>query len=78
MLEGGYDGYSVNSSFGMRNDTITQQEKRLSVAFIAATTPEAYETISKNNVGLFHGTNSNALASILKYGLKMKININKC
>lgn len=33
------------------------------------TYPETFEIIEKNNITLFHGTNSNALLSILKYGM---------
>lgn len=34
-----------------------------------ATSPEAFSLISKQKISLFHGTNANALPSILKYGI---------
>lgn len=34
-----------------------------------ATNPETFEILEKNNIDLFHGTNANALPTILKYGL---------
>ena len=35
-----------------------------------AANPETFQMIADNNINLFHGTNSNALPSILKYGMK--------
>jgi len=39
-------------------------------AVLLANNPEGFQAIVDNNVTLFHGTNGNALPSILKYGLK--------
>lgn len=69
LYEGGYDNFSINSA-KLKNNPYIERKKRIQFAFLLATNPKAFETISKNNVTLFHGTNANALPSILKYGLK--------
>lgn len=40
------------------------------MAYLLATNPETFEIMASNNINLFHGTNANALPSILNYGMK--------
>lgn len=44
-------------------------KRRASIAYMLATNPETFETLSQNNINLFHGTNINALPNILNYGM---------
>ena len=47
--------------------------RRTKLLEVAVKNPNAFEQITKNNINLFHGTNINALPSILKYGLLSKM-----
>jgi len=69
LYEGGYGEFSVNCDMTKNNPGI-ERKKRISFAYILATHPETFDIMSKYNVNLFHGTNSNALPNILKYGMK--------
>ena len=72
MKEGGYDNYSVNNAASLMNNNnpLIEARKRVGVAYLIARNPETYDYITKNNVCVFHGTNSHALPGILKNGLK--------
>lgn len=50
---------NASLEFGRRKNLIELSEKN----------PDAFKQIVKNNLHLFHGTNSNALPGIIKYGL---------
>ena len=70
LYDGGYDNFSVDSKLTTHSNEWTEQSKRASMAYTIATTPNTFEEFKKNNIVLFHGTNSNALPGILKYGMK--------
>lgn len=75
MDEGGFNNFSVNGSFYLQREVLyknnphIEAEKRLNMAYLLLTNPQMIETIEKNKACFFHGTNANALPSILKYGI---------
>ena len=69
LYEGGHDGFSVNNRLIYPDNAFSESNRRLDFASMAINSPECFESIKKNGVNLFHGTNSNALADILKNGL---------
>lgn len=48
---------------------ICDAEKRLNMAYLLLTNPQMIELIQKSSGHFLHGTNANALSSILKYGI---------
>lgn len=70
LYEGGFDNFSVNSQMGERDNPDMEKERRLWTSYILATNPQAFNTIEQNNAILFHGTNANALPSILTHGIQ--------
>lgn len=52
-----------------KNNPTIEGKKRLNMAYLLLTNPQMIETIQKNSSCFFHGTNANALSSILKYGI---------
>ena len=75
LYEGGFDNFSVNGTFHMERDVLyknnpaIEARKRLDMAYILLRTPQMISTIQKGNAHFFHGTNANALPSILIHGL---------
>ena len=75
LYEGGFDNFSVNGSFNMekevlyKNNPTIESAKRLNMAYLLLTNPQMFEVIQKSKSCFFHGTNANALPSILKYGI---------
>ena len=75
LYEGGFDDFSVNGSFHMertvlyKNNPIIESKKRLNMAYLLLTNPQMIEVIQKSSGYFFHGTNANALPSILRYGI---------
>lgn len=89
LYEGGFDNFSVNGSnhmeekVGYKNNPTIEGRKRLNMAYTLLKSPQIIETIQKSGGYFFHGTNANALSSILKYGINSvdasienKINVN--
>ena len=75
MHEGGFDNFSVNGSVHMqrevlyKNNPSIESKKRLNMGYLLLQNPQMIETIEKSKGCFFHGTNANALPSILKYGI---------
>ena len=72
LFQGGYQEYSVNS-FGEamnRWNSSIEARRRISMAYLISQYPETFDYLRKNNVGLFHGTDSMALPGIINGGLK--------
>lgn len=75
LYEGGFDNFSVNGSFHMereilyKNNATIESEKRLNMAYLLLTNPQMIEVIKKSSGYFFHGTNANALPSILRDGI---------
>jgi len=71
LYEGGYEDFSVSTEeLHIRNNPFLEGKRRIGFAYLLATHPETFEILRANHIDLFHGTNSNALLSILKYGLQ--------
>ena len=75
LNEGGFDNFCVNGSYYMqrqvlyKNNPTIEGKKRLNMAYLLLKNPKMVEAIQKNSSCFFHGTNANALPSILKYGI---------
>ena len=75
LYEGGFGNFSVNGSCHMekevlyKNNPSIEAKTRLNMAYLLSTNPEMIEIMQKNKSCFFHGTNANALPSILKYGI---------
>lgn len=75
LYEGGFDGFSVDGTFHMerelsyKNNPSIESEKRVNMAYLLLTNPQMFNLIQKSGAYFFHGTNANALPSILKYGI---------
>ena len=52
-----------------KNSPHIEGKKRLNMAYLLLKNPQMIETIEKSKACFFHGTNANALPSILKYGI---------
>lgn len=89
LYEGGFNDFSVNGSrhmereVSLKNNPTIEMKKRLNMAYSLLKNPQVIETIQKSGAYFFHGTNANALPSILKYGINSvdiskenKINVN--
>ena len=70
LCDGKYDNFSVNTNLMNIDSLLIEMNKRAGYAYMLATHPETFDLLTQNNINLFHGTNSNALPSILKNGLK--------
>ena len=69
LCNGGYDLFSVNTNMMNKDSVLMEANRRLNYSSLLINSPSIFEFISKNNITLFHGTNSNALNEILKDGL---------
>lgn len=69
LNEGKYGDFYFSSGLYNKDNSNVEMKRRISMADLFLRTPETFETIIQNRVNLFHGTNANALPSILKYGL---------
>ena len=75
LYEGGFEDFSVNGDYHMqkevlfRNNPKIEARKRLNMAYLLLTNPQVINTIHKTEGHFFHGTNANALPSILRYGI---------
>lgn len=69
LYYGGINGYSLKSSFNCRDNPRIEATRRISMAYLLIDSPEVFDYLVSNNINVFHGTNSNALPTILKYGL---------
>lgn len=77
LYDGGYDNYAVSSDVTSHSNQFTEQSKRAGIAYAIATAPETFDEYKKNNIKFFHGTNSNALPGILKYGMRSGARLTK-
>jgi len=82
LYEGGTGNFSVNLS-GIdcvprhKDSPELEAERRLNFAYLFARNPEAMQVVMQENSILFHGTKSQVLPSILKYGLNSVNESNK-
>ena len=69
LYNGGTDNYEFYSHVCSKDNPTIEIERRLSMAYLLITNPKSFMILKQNNINLFHGTNANALFSILNYGL---------
>ncbi len=69
LCEGKYENFTIDSHLMNKNNGSIEASRRLHLASLLQADPVAFDVISKNNINLYHGTNSNALDSILKNGM---------
>ena len=69
LYEGGFDSFSTSSNMMNRNNPNIEADRRKYFASLLVEDPKTFDTIEKDNILLFHGTNSNALEEILKNGI---------
>jgi len=69
LYKGGYKDYGFDSNLGNKNNPMIEGQRRLSMAYLLLRNPTTFDALIESKVNLFHGTNSNALSSILKYGI---------
>lgn len=53
----------------IKENVTLESEKRLNMAYLLLKNPQMFDIIQKSGGHFLHGTNANALSSILKYGL---------
>ena len=69
LYNGEYNGFIFSSNILNKDDPFLEINRRLNMAYIFLTNPDTFMNIVKNKINMFHGTNSNALPKIIKYGL---------
>ena len=69
LYDGGYQNYALASDICNKDGPLIEATRRLTMAYVLLRNPQTFDLLVQNNINLFHGTNGNALPSILKYGL---------
>ncbi len=69
LYRGGYEDYGMASNLGGIDNYVIEAQRRAATADLLIRNPKTFDSLSKNNVNIFHGSNANALPNILKYGL---------
>lgn len=69
LYDGGYGDFGFDTDILNKNNPIIEMKRRISMANLLITNPGTFDILAENKINLFHGTNANALPSILKYGL---------
>lgn len=69
LYEGRVGEYYIGTTIYIRDNPTIEGKRRIGMANILITNPETFNYIVGNGIDLFHGTNANALPSIIKGGL---------
>ena len=69
LYEGRYGDYYFTSNYSNRDNPYIEGQRRIAMANLFRTNPETFYQLANYKLNIFHGTNANALPSILKYGL---------
>ena len=69
LYKGGYKDYGMCSKIECRDDPAIEAQRRTTMAELLIRNPETFDSLCKHKINIFHGSNANALPSILKYGL---------
>lgn len=69
LYNGKYKDFYVISGVCSKDNPYIEATRRISIAYLMIRNPETFDVLVSEQVNLFHGTNANALPSILKYGL---------
>lgn len=74
LYQGRYSSFIVDSNMTVPDDFFYEANRRIGFASLLVSDSQTAKTIIENNVTLFHGTNSNSLKGILKYGMCSEAN----
>lgn len=77
LYNGKYKDFDVNSNFVNNKNSFLIARRRISLAYLLLRNPDTFDILVEKKVILFHGTNSNALPTILKYGLRSGYELEK-
>lgn len=69
LYEGCYNGFTFSTNMSNKDNPWIEIQRRISMADLFLRNPSTFEKIVENKINLFHGTNANALPSILKTGM---------
>ena len=70
LINGVVGDHLLATGLANKDNPSLEGERRISMAKLLLSNPETYKYFKDNNISLFHGTNANALPSIVTYGLK--------
>ena len=66
LYTGGYKDFGCSSKISNKDNPGIELRRRLSMAYLLIRNPKSFDYFVENQINLFHGTNANALPSILK------------
>lgn len=69
LYNGTCQGFKFNTHLSNIDDPFEECQRRISMAITLVNNPDTFSYFINNQINLFHGTNNNAIPSILKYGL---------
>lgn len=69
LYNGTCDSFVFSSNIVNKDNPNVEVIRRISMAYLLVKNPDTFDFFVQNKINLFHGTNANALPSILKYGL---------
>lgn len=69
LYAGGCNGFGFNSGLSNKDNPSLEGQRRIAMAYLLIRNPETFNFFIENQIALFHGTNSNILSLMLKYGL---------
>lgn len=69
LYEGVIEEYLIKSDIRCKDNPRIEASRRISMAYLLVDSSDTFNYLSSNHINCFHGTNSNALPNILKYGL---------
>lgn len=69
LYDGCYNDYELVSGMSNKNNPNIEMQRRIGLAYLLITNKNTLDILASKNINLFHGTNANALPSILEYGM---------
>lgn len=69
LYDGGYKDYGLCSNICSKDNPDIEFRRRVSMAYLLVRNEETFDELVSKKVNLFHGTTSESLESILKYGM---------
>lgn len=69
LYRGRVNNNLIGTDIECKDNIFLEVQRRVSLAYLLLRNPDTFNYIVSNGIDLFHGTNANALPSILKYGL---------
>ena len=69
LRDGGYKDYSISSHISSKDNPTVEMRRRISMANLIIQNKEVFDKLVEKKVNIFHGTNANALPSILAHGI---------